>query len=332
MHLRKPGSAQIGLSTGLIVALLSSASANAQAWLPPKGEASLSLGYGNLWHTKHYLGLPDPDGTTTIDVGHTRVQSVGLQLGYGITDRLAVSVGLPFVFGKYEGAFPHRTNGVIVQDDDGRYHGTFQDYRIDLAYQLFNGPIAVSPFFTAVIPSHSYPFYSHAAPGRDLYEYHLGFSAGGRLDRILTGTYAEITYSYAFVEESKVIDLNLDRSNLGLVVGYFVTPSLAVRFLGSGYYTHGGLVFRTPANLPPELVPYHDQIAKTSAVILGGGVSYVLTGSTEISASYVRSVYGRGGHKIDDGLSLGVTWSFSPAQIIRRTSPPPAGKLEATEQ
>jgi hypothetical protein len=322
MHPRRRGSASVGLATGLIVGLLSSASANAQAWLPPKGEAWLSLGYGNLYHTKHYLGLADPDGTTELDVGHTRVQSIGLQLGYGITDRLAIAASLPFVFGKYEGSFPHRTNGVIAQDDDGRYHGTFQDYRINLAYQIFNGPIAVSPFFTAVIPSHSYPYFSHAAPGRDLHEYQLGFSAGGRLDRILTGSYAEITYSYAFVEEVKAIDLNLDRSNLGLVVGYFLTPSLAVRFLGSGYYTNGGLVFRTPGNLPPELFPYHDLIGKASAVNLGGGVSYVLSGSTEVSVSYLRSVYGRGGHKIDQGLSVGVSWSFSPQQIVRGIFPP----------
>ena len=329
MRSRIRRSAVFGLSTGLI---LSSAFVTAQAWLPPKGEASLSLGYGNLWHTQHYLGLPDPDGTTTTDAGHTRVQSVGLQLGYGVTDRLAVSVSLPFVYGKYEGNFPHRTNGVIVQDDDGRYHGTFQDYRINVAYQIFNGPIAVSPFATAIIPSHSYPYYSHAAPGRDLYEYQLGFSAGGRLDRILTDSYVELTYSYAFVEESKGIDVNLDRSNLGLALGYFVTPSLAVRVLGSGYYTHGGLVFRTPANLPPELVPYHDQIGKTSAINLGAGVAYVLTGSTEIDVSYLRSVYGRGGHKIDHGLGFGVNWSFSPAQIIRRTSPPKPEKLEETPE
>jgi hypothetical protein len=313
-------------AAGLVAVLLSSASAKAQAWLPPKGEAWLSLGYGNLYHTKHYLGLADANGNTEVDVGHARIQSVGLQLGYGITDRLAMSAALPFVFGKYEGGFPHRLNGVIAEDDDGRYHGTFQDYRINLAYQLFNGPIAVSPFATAIIPSHSYPYFSHAAPGRGLHEYQLGFSAGGRLDRLLTGSYAEITYSYAFVEAVKGI--NLDRSNLGVVVGYFLTPSLAVRFLGSGYYTHGGVRVPGPGNLPPDLFPYHDRILKTSAVNLGGGVSYVLTGSTEVSVSYLRSVVGRAGHKIDHGLGVGVSWSFSPAQIIRRAFPPKSTEPE----
>ena len=39
------------------------------------------------------------------------------------------------------------------------------------------------------------------------------------------------------------------------------------------------------------------------AINLGGGLSYVLTGSTEIYASYLRTVQGRGGHKIDHALT-----------------------------
>lgn len=304
------------------VGLLSTATAGAQAWLPPKGEAWLSLGYGNVFHTKHYLGVADPDGTTEFDAGHTRGHNVGLQVGYGITDRLALSVGIPFVTSKYMGDRPHRRNGVIITADDGRYHGTFQDYRINLGYQLFNGAVAVAPFATAIIPSHSYTYLSHAAPGAALNEYWLGVSAGSRLDRILTGSYLEVTYAYAFVEQVENIDLNLDRSHMGMELGYFLTPSLAMRLLATGHYTHGGLVFRTPANLPPELFAHHDQIGKTSSVKLGGGLGYALTGSTEVYASYIRSVYGRGGHKIDHGLSFGVTRSFSPEQILRKVFPP----------
>ena len=48
----------------------------------------------------------------------------------------------------------------------------------------------------------------------------------------------------------------------------------------------------------------------------------MLTGSTEVSVSYLRSVWGRTGHKIDQGLGFGVSWSFSPAQIIRGLFPP----------
>lgn len=311
-----------GIFAGLAIAAVNASSAGAQAWLPPKGEAFFTLGYGNIFSTKHYLGLADPDGTTETDAGHIRGQTLGLSVGYGITDRLAVSVGIPFVDSKYYGSLPHRLNGVPVSQDDGQYHGYLADYRINLAYQLFRGSIAVAPFATVVLPSHDYPTFSHAAPGRGLNEYWLGFSAGGRLDRILTGSYVEVTYAYAFVEKVEGIDVNLDRSNFGMELGYFLTPSLAMRLLGSGFYTHGGLVFRTPGSLPPDLFVHHDQIGHSSEVNVGGGLSYALTGSTDVYATYIRSVYGRSVHKIDHGISFGVGWNFSPEQIIRRVFPP----------
>jgi hypothetical protein len=305
--------------SGLLAAFVSEP-AIGQAWLPPKGEAWLSLGYGNTFSTKHYLGVADPDGTTTTDAGHTRMQSAGLTLGYGITDRFAAAVGIPFVAGKYMGTNPHQSNGVISTGDNGFYHGTFQDYRFNLSYRLFDGAAAVAPYFTAVIPSHSYSYFSHAAPGRDLREFHLGVAAGSRLDQILPGSYVQATYAYAFVERVEVVDVSLNRSYFDLQVGYFLTPSLSMRFMGVGFYTHGGLVFRTPKALPPELYPYHDQIGKASSVEVGGGLSYALTGSTEVSVSYLRNAYGRGTHKVDQGLGFSVGYSFSPAQLIRRYS------------
>jgi hypothetical protein len=93
---------------------------------------------------------------------------------------------------------------------------------------------------------------------------------------------------------------------------------MRVRLLGSGYYTHGGLVFHTPFDLPPSLLPYHDQIGHSSQINVGGGLSYALTGSTEVYAVYAQSVYGRDGHKIDNGLNFGVTYNFSPSQLVRR--------------
>jgi len=315
-----------GILAGMTFAFLTASTAGAQAWLSPKGEAWLTLGYGNMFATRHYLGSPDPDGTNSIDRGHMRSQSIGLQVGYGITDRLTASVGIPFVDSKYYGAFPHTQNGVRVPQDDGNYHGFLQDYSIHLGYQLSTESIAVAPFVTAVIPSHSYPTLTHASPGKGLNEYWVGTSAGSRLDRILPGSYVEMTYAYVFVDKVEGLDINLDRSNLAAELGYFVTPSLCARLLATGHYTHGGLVFRTSANLPPDLYVHHDQIGKTSAVNLGGGLSYTLTGSTEVYVSYIRTVYGRAGHKIDDALSFGVGWSFSPEQILRRAFPPTKGR------
>jgi opacity protein-like surface antigen len=294
-----------------VLAVCCASPALAQAWLPPKGEAWFSAGYGNIFSTKHYFGTVNPGEGSTIDVGHTRGNSIAFQLGYALSDRFSFSVGLPYEIYKYYGPAPHPT-----VRDDGQYHGTWQDYHFNLAYQLVRGNAAVAPFVTVVIPSHDYEFFAHAAPGKDLREYRLGLAAGSRLDRLLADSYVEAGYSYAFVE--KVQGVHHDRSDFGLELGYFLTPEMRARVLGSGYYTHGGLVFHTPFDLPPSLLPYHDQVGHSSQINVGGGLSYALSGSTEVYAIYAQSVYGRDGHKVDNGLNFGVTYSFSPSQLVRR--------------
>jgi len=309
----------------------SAAPARAQAWLPPKGEASVALGYGDIFVNKHYLGTSaNPGDNVENDFGHIRSQSIQIALGYGLTDRLAVSVALPYILTKYYGTsgqnfFPH-----TISVDDGNYHGIFQDFRIDVDYQLLRDPVAVAPFFAAVIPSHSYTYFAHAAGGRELQEYLLGSSFGARLDQLLAGSYVELTYSYAFVE--RVLDIHHDRSNAFLELGYFLTPSLSLRGIATGFYTHGGINGRAADQLPPpEIFLHHDQIGHESGISVGGGLTYVLTGSTEVYASYLTQVQGRGGHKIKDSLSFGVTYNFSPSQIVRRFFAATSDKAPARE-
>jgi hypothetical protein len=325
---------------GVVGLLAPAVFAPAQAWLPPAGEASISIGYGNIFVTKHYgqraaqPGVPagPPSDNTEDDRGHIRSQTVGAELGYGITDRFAVSVGLPFMSAKWYRTcqaprfcgLPHTPpSGRTL--DDGNYHGTFQDYRVQALYQVARNPVVLTPFVGAVIPSHDYQYFAHAAIGRGLREYLLGVNFGGRLDRVLPGAYLQTHYSYAFVE--RVLGIHHDRSNGALEVGYFVTPSLGTRFLASGYYTHGGLSLRSPAdfhcatsvcNAGDPIFLHHDQIEHSSAISLGGGLSYALTGSVDVYATYLRTVLGHGGHKIDQGINFGFAWGFSPQQVVRR--------------
>src|ERR1700693_5800894 len=81
-----------------IIAAGPAAPARAQAWLPPKGEASLAVGYGDIFVNKHYLGTSaNPGDNVENDFGHIRSQSIQVALGYGLTGRLAVSVALPYI-------------------------------------------------------------------------------------------------------------------------------------------------------------------------------------------------------------------------------------------
>lgn len=306
----------------LIGPLLVSATAFAQAWLPPKGEASFSFSYGNSFVKKHYFQTDEFEG------GHIRSNTVLIDVGYGITERLAVNIGIPYVSSKYYGPLPH-----TLAIDDGTYHGTFQDYRIDLRYQALKAPFVATPFVAAIIPSHNYTFFAHSAAGRDLHEYLLGINLGRRLDPILSDGYVQARYSYAFVE--RVLGIRHDRSNVDLELGYFVTPSLGVRALGLWQYTHGG--FEIPIDIEPfdpgnPRFFHHDQLSRDNFLNIGGGLSYALTGSVDVFASYIKTVSGRNGHKIQQGLTVGASWSFSPTQVVRRYFPKKSPKLGSAIQ
>jgi len=317
---------------GLTVGVLAAASARGQAWLTPKGEAWLAFGYGNLYGRDHWEMNPVPDEPSSTYYGSMRTQTLGLIVGYGITDRFALTASIPFVTSRYRGPYPHEADGTddgvhsapILTSDDGQYHGYLTDYRINLGFQALSGTVAVAPFVTAVIPSHHYPTLAHAAPGKGLNQLLLGFAAGASLDRIVPGTFTEVYYDYALVEE--VLGMHPNRSDFGFQAGYFVTPSFSMRFLAAGFYTHRGLPYWDPQRLTREQLLVHDQILKTSNVSVGGGLSYQLTGNTDVGISYLRSIYGRGMFKLDHGLGISITYNFSPQQLIRQWFPPKQSK------
>ena len=153
-------------------------------------------------------------------------------------------------------------------------------------------------------------YFAHGARPRSA-RIRSGVTSNISLGRLVTGSYIQATDSYAFVE--KIADIHHDRSDVYVEIGYELIPGLSVRGLGTGFYTHGGLIFKNGASIPDALFPHHDQIDKSSAINLGGGLSYQLTGSLELYASYLTTVQGRGGHKLDRGLGFGATWNFSPS-------------------
>ena len=68
----------------------------AQAWLSPKGEGIVSVLYQNNIERLHTFS----DGRTK-DRGHTYFDGLIINADLSLTDRLAVSVSLPFIAGKY---------------------------------------------------------------------------------------------------------------------------------------------------------------------------------------------------------------------------------------
>jgi hypothetical protein len=182
-------------------------------------------------------------------------------------------------------------------------------------------PATVTPFLSAIIPTRDYPTFAHAAPSSGLEQYLVGVAMGRRLDPILDAGFAQLRYSYTFVEE--VLGVSHDRSNVDLEVGYFLTPSLGISAIGSYQKTHGGIELPlpgTPAAAEFQRTPYfvhHDQLAQSNFVNVGGIVSYALTGTVDVFASYQTMVWGRSVHAIQPGLAVGMNFGFSPRRVIR---------------
>lgn len=270
------------------------AAGHAQAWLSEKGTLSYTLGYGDVFNKKHYL----PDGGE-LDVGHTRVKSLAVSFTYALTDRLALSAGIPLVSSEYHGERPHVETAI----DDSDYHTTLTDFSVELRFQAFAEPWALAPYVALAVPSHSYETLGHAAPGQGLMRYAAGFFAGKSLDPWIPRTYLHGRYGYTYLEP--VAGIEHARSNLDLEIGYFVTPRLAVRALGLWQEAHGGIDVPVPRTDP--LYPYHDQLGAESFVNVGGGASFSLTATVDVYATYLTSVRGRNGHKLDDGFGVGVS-------------------------
>lgn len=319
-----PGPARRSVSVAAVsmaLLILTAAVARAQAFVPAQGEGAVSVLFQDALVKYHYLP------TTPVDRGHVHSDSMLVDVTYGVTDRIAVSVGIPWVAAKYTGTTPHPlvdSSGPIPvlygvnPIDDGSYHQTFQDFRFDVRYNLTKRGLVLTPFVGSILPSHDYTYFAHAAPGRNLKELQLGVSAAKLLDSLVPGLFVQGRYSYGFTEQ--ILDISHNRSNFELELGYFLTPRLRLLSLNTAQITHGGidLPLNTRVDLGPLLFSHHDQIDRVNTLNLGGGAAYSVTDKIDVFGSVLHTVAERNGHAIDYGLTLGLGWSFSTPRAKNR--------------
>lgn len=307
------GSRTLVRSTALVaLALLGGAgSALAQAWLPPRGEAALTLGYSRMWATGHH----DYTGAF-LSPGDMIWNNIGLDVSYGVSDRLAIRVSLPFVISKYDGAFPHPPLAGVTAEDEGDWHSRFQDVTTELRFRVTPGSLAVTPFVGLVVPTHDYPFYGHGAAGRKLVEGRFGVAAGRLLDPLLPDAYLQVRYTYGVPE--KVLGISHNSSSLGVDLGYLLGSSLTLRALAAWQWTHGG--WKVPIDWPSPSSPdflVHDQVTQTKYFRLGGSVAYSVTNALDVNVYGYSTVSAKNDVNMK-ALGFALTWSASPAQLIRK--------------
>ena len=290
----------------------------AQAWLPPKGDGYVSFGVQTVSFAGHF----DSAGNRLQGAGKSRANNLLLGFSYSFTDRLNVEVSLPYVITKYTGNPADLTFGnplyVVAPLDDGSSHSTFQDFHLDLHYSVLRDSrrralrdLAVTPFFSFVVPSHDYDFHGESAFGRNLREYVTGVSVGRLLSPLLRKSYVEGQYSYAIVQKPNNIPLN--HNNVDLEMGYFLPHSLSVRGFGSWLHTNGGITIEE-AIASPTLFPVHDRILSATYWHFGAGANYSLTQSVDLSFSYVTYLAGTNTH-FGRGITIGTSWNFNTRHL-----------------
>ncbi len=134
----------------------------AQAWLPPQGDVFFAMSYQNAYYRNHTDDAGNPQ-----QLGRVRGQSVLFDAGYAVLESLAVSASVAYLKSKWDveqnptpmQARPHGPN------DDGQYHGEWQDLRVGFRYALLSEPIAVAPIVGLLVPTNDYEVRGHTAVG-----------------------------------------------------------------------------------------------------------------------------------------------------------------------
>ena len=275
------------------VAVLWCPSIIAQAWTAPRGETNVALTFQKTEFEGHFYF-----DSSKVPHGGSHSRSLALTIEHGLTSRMTVSFSVPYV-GSRNGIEPQPVLG-RTGIDDGRYHSTFQDVRFGVRYKIVEEPLLVTPSLTLRIPTHDYPTIGEAAVGAGLKEAVVGVGLGKVFAERF---YADASLSYAFVERFHGIGTN--RSAVDLATGYFVTPAIEARIIGSWQKTYGGLtadqIFfpgppkRNP-NLPDVLWFEHDRLLRDDFFRAGAGVSYAVRPTVVVSGSLLRAISGTNSH------------------------------------
>lgn len=285
--------------------------AQTQAWVPEQGHGSVSLAYQQLfieWHAQSDGARGQP-GTITN-------RTVLLNLDYGLTGRLALSVGIPYKSNKFDASVPGGAHDprTLEHDhgeqfmDDGRYHSGWQDLALALRYQWRLEPWAITPFLAYGTPTSDYTTFSHAARGTGQWRLEAGVAIGKRFSPPLQNLYVQGSYGYAWMEK---VDRRVNHSTLNLELGYLLTPRLSARLFVTGQKTHNGFEF--PGDFPNRTDDHffhHDQNLRNDFVNVAAGMNYQLNDRYGLFGSYGRTVWGENTHLIDYAITVGVSRQF----------------------
>lgn len=309
------------------------AGASAQAFLPAPGDAIASVSYQSVvtrgQHGVAGTWFPNAPQLADLPRDSTEAHAVIWHLEYGLSERVAVHASLPYMQVRYEGAIPHTIgfNGQPSNLDDGTYHGAFQDFYAGVRFKAVALPrFALTPFLEVIVPSHQYESLGQSAVGRDLRALVFGAAVGGFAERVVPGLYFQTRVSHALVEQA--VDIRPNRTAIDSAVGYFVTPRLGLQFIQTFQLTHDGInwvgapdFLRLHDGRPmnDEYGRNHDRLVRANSLNLGAGVTFELSPSAGIFATFTKLAWGEN-LPPPRSVTVGMNWNFQTRRPAPRAS------------
>lgn len=292
------------LWTAVVVQLVAAGSLQAQPWVPPRGQGSVSLTYQNYYVVGHFdaKGRTNPNGAT-----HTKALLADVDIG--VTDAIALTIALPFIATRYTGGDEYIVGNQVTHpgplDEDRLYHSAFQDLHVEVRRVFWAQSVAIAPLVGVTIPTHDYPTQGEAVVGRHRRELQAGVTAGADLNRVVPRTYVFGRYALAAAE--RIHGFESVKSNVDVEGGFDLAKWISLRGLTSWQIRHKGPTI--PALAAADW-PAHDRFIVASYFNLGGGVSFPVTHSLELDALWVGTVSGSNGAHRSRMLAVTTTWSF----------------------
>ena len=282
-------------------------------------ESSQKKGDGSIRVAYQYIRTGAFDSSIgEIDIGNTDSHAVLLSGDYAFNERWRVFASLPYIKKRHTGALPHDPTVDFVNytppdlrvTDDGDYHGGFQDMFIGMSYLAVDGPLTVEPFVSYGLPTRDYPFYAHAAIGRNLWHLPVGVSL--TYTPYFSDWFFASDIAYVFTEKTSGVDVS--HWLIYAEAAYYFTPRFAPKVFVSIKDVPSGLSF--PDDFPPEAFDSkiwytHDRTIKHSFVNAGVGFDYILNNKYQLSGSVYSMLEPDQVNIVDYAFTVGLTRYFS---------------------
>lgn len=288
--------------------------AHARAAVPAKGHGAAAITYQTI-----SIGLHVDDFGNKLDIGKITDDATYLNVDYGLTDRLAVTAGIPYKYNQFSG-FPSHDPSQLPPDfrdgqrliDDGRYRGGWADWAIGIRYQVLAEPFLLTPFIAYSHPSHDYVFFAESAFGTHQTALQFGINASGRFARPLQNLLWSVSGSYSRMQPKD--GLRVNHANLILDVGYLFTPRLNAHLTLEHERSFHGITdaqfFNPDGSVNWGLVLYHDSLLNVRYTKLSAAMGYQLYDNWSVFADYGTSLDAREVHLIRYAVTVGISRSF----------------------